>query len=46
VGLMPAYAPAHFHLAEALQRKGQIAEAQQEFKRAGELDPRLKPRLP
>jgi Tfp pilus assembly protein PilF len=41
--LAPNYAPAHFHLAEALQRKGQSVEAQREFQRAAELDPQLKP---
>ena len=46
IGLLPTYAPAHFHLAEALQRKGQSAEARQEFQRAAELDPQLKPPLP
>lgn len=46
LGLVPDYAPAHFHLAEALQRKGQSEEAKREFQRAAELDPRLKPPLP
>jgi Tfp pilus assembly protein PilF len=44
--LAPSYAPAHFHLAEALQRKGAAAEAGQEFQRATELDPQLKPQVP
>jgi hypothetical protein len=29
-----------------LQRKGQVAEAKQEFQRAGDLDPHLKPQHP
>jgi protein O-GlcNAc transferase len=41
--LAPSYAQAHFHLAEALRRKGAAAEADQEFQRAAELDPQLKP---
>jgi Tfp pilus assembly protein PilF len=43
IALAPTYAPAHFHLAEALQRKGETTEAGQEFQRAAELDPKLKP---
>ena len=43
IALAPGYAPAHFHLAEALRRKGAAAEAGQEFQRAAELDPQLKP---
>jgi len=43
---VPTYAPAHFHLAEALQRKGQTKEAREEYQRAAELDPQLKPQLP
>ncbi len=43
IALAPSYAQAHFHLAEALQRKGAAAEAGQEFQRAAELDPQLKP---
>ena len=39
IDLVPTYAPAHFHLAEALQRKGETEEARQEFQRAAELDP-------
>ena len=35
------YAPAHFYLAEALKRKGQAAEAKQEYARAAELDSRF-----
>ena len=37
------YALAHQQLAIALSRKGQANEAAQEFKKASELDPRLKP---
>jgi protein O-GlcNAc transferase len=43
IALAPTYAPAHFRLAEALQRKGETAAAGQEFQRAQELDPQLKP---
>ena len=46
INLAPTYAPAHLHLAEALQRKGETGEAKQEFQRAAELDPQLKPTLP
>jgi Flp pilus assembly protein TadD len=46
IRLVPDYAPAHFHLAEALQRKGETVEARQEFQRASELDPQLKPQMP
>jgi tetratricopeptide (TPR) repeat protein len=42
----PTYAPAHFHLAEALKRKGDSSEAQKEFQRAAELDPRFRPTTP
>ena len=42
IALAPTYAPAHFHLAEALQHKGDSAEAKQEYERAQELDPQLK----
>jgi len=42
IALAPSYAPAHFHLAEALQQKGETAESRQEFQRAAELDPTLK----
>jgi Flp pilus assembly protein TadD len=41
VGAMPDYAPAHFELGLALQRKGQREEAEKELRRAGEIDPRL-----
>ena len=43
IALAPTYAPAHFHLAEALRQKVQTEEASQEFQRAAELDPQLKP---
>jgi tetratricopeptide (TPR) repeat protein len=43
VQLAPSYARAHQQLAIALSRKGQATEAQEEFKKASELDPRLKP---
>jgi tetratricopeptide (TPR) repeat protein len=46
INLAPTYAPAHFHLAEALRRQGQAGEAQQEFQRATELDPQLKQQNP
>jgi len=42
VTLSPSYAPAHYQLAVALSRKGDKAEAAEEFKKAAELDPRLK----
>ena len=42
IKLAPGYAPAHFQLAEALRRKGDKAEAEKEFQKAAELDPRLK----
>jgi tetratricopeptide (TPR) repeat protein len=38
----PAYAPAHFYLAQALRRKGQTNDAAAEFRKASELDPRFK----
>jgi Flp pilus assembly protein TadD len=40
---MPAYAPAHYQLGLALQRKGEKKEAAEEFQKAAELDPQLKP---
>ena len=46
IAQVPTYAPAHFHLAEALQKKGQTKEAREEYQRAAELDPQLKPQLP
>ena len=42
IKLVPSYAPAHLHLAEALHRKGDNTEAEKEFQKATELDPRLK----
>jgi Flp pilus assembly protein TadD len=36
------YAPAHFYLGQALQRKGLKDEAKREFQRASELDPQFK----
>jgi protein O-GlcNAc transferase len=42
----PGYALAHQQLAIALSRKGQAKEAAQEFRKASELDPRLKPPAP
>ena len=36
------YAPAHFYLAQALQRKGVAEESKHEFQRASELDPHFK----
>ena len=42
IKLAPDYAPAHFQLAEALRRKGDKAEAEKEFQKAAQLDPRLK----
>jgi tetratricopeptide (TPR) repeat protein len=40
---LPGYAPAHFQLGLALQRKGDKAESAREFQKARELDPRLAP---
>jgi len=40
---VPDYAPAHFQLGLALQRKGEKAESAREFQKARELDPRLTP---
>jgi Flp pilus assembly protein TadD len=37
IDLSPNYAPAHRHLAEALQRKGQLTEAEGELRKAVEL---------
>lgn len=36
------YAPAHYYLGQALQRKGLTDEAKREFQRAAELDERFK----
>jgi Flp pilus assembly protein TadD len=38
ISLMPEYAPAHKRLAEALDRKGQKAEAKEELRKAEELE--------
>jgi Flp pilus assembly protein TadD len=43
---VPQYAPAHYQLGLALQRKGDKQGATEEFKAAVELDPRLKPPAP
>jgi Tfp pilus assembly protein PilF len=37
------YAPAHYQLAVALQRKGETGQAGEEFQKAGELDPHFRP---
>ena len=37
------YAPAHYYLAMALKAKGSKDEANAEFRKAAELDPRLQP---
>ncbi len=39
---LPGYAPAHYQLALALQRKGNNEEASKEFQKAAEIDPHLK----
>ena len=39
---VPSYAPAHFYLGQALQRKGLTTDAHSEFQRASELDSRFK----
>jgi Flp pilus assembly protein TadD len=44
INLSPEYAPAHFHLAEALKRKGEQAEAEKELEKAAELDSKIKSR--
>jgi Tfp pilus assembly protein PilF len=42
-----SYAPAHYYLAMAFKAKGKMEEANGEFERASQLDPRLKqPPLP
>jgi Flp pilus assembly protein TadD len=41
IAATPEYAPAHYQLGMALRRKGEKEEAGKEFRRAGELDPRL-----
>jgi protein O-GlcNAc transferase len=42
IKLAPDYAPAHFYLSRALQRKGMTAEATAEYRRATELDPEIR----
>src|SRR5207253_10499330 len=42
IKLAPDYSPAHFQLSEALRRKGDNAEAENEFQKAAQLDPRHK----
>jgi Flp pilus assembly protein TadD len=42
IRLSPSYAPAHYQLAVALSRKGDKAEAAEEFQKAAELDPKLR----
>jgi len=39
---LPAYAPAHYQLGIALQRKGNKEASAKEFQKAMELDPHLK----
>jgi Flp pilus assembly protein TadD len=39
---LPGYAPAHYQLGMALQRKGAKEEASKEFQKAADLDPHLK----
>ena len=39
----PKYAAAHFELGVALRQQGKSEEAQEEFRKATELDPRLRP---
>jgi len=41
--LAPSYAIGHYELAVALSRKGEKSESADEFKKAAELDPKLKP---
>ena len=40
--LDPKYAPAHFHLGTALKKKGQAAAALEAWRKAEQLDPKLK----
>jgi Flp pilus assembly protein TadD len=42
INSQPAYAPAHYQLGLALQRKGDKSGAAAELQKAGELDPRFK----
>jgi Flp pilus assembly protein TadD len=44
--MVPDYAPAHYQLAIALARTGERQAADAEFRKAAELDPRLKPPSP
>jgi Flp pilus assembly protein TadD len=46
IGLVPGYAEAHYQLGVALLRRGEKAEAGQEFKKANELDTTLTPPSP
>jgi len=43
INAMPSYAPAHYQLGLALQRRGEKNEAALEFRKAAELDPHLTP---
>jgi Flp pilus assembly protein TadD len=43
ISTAPTYAPAHYQLAIALNRKGAKDEAKVEFEKASALDPSLKP---
>jgi tetratricopeptide (TPR) repeat protein len=42
IKLAPTYAPAHYYLGRAFQRKGRTAEANAELQRAAELDPEFR----
>jgi Tfp pilus assembly protein PilF len=42
IGLDPEYAPAHYQLGLALQKRGKQTEAQRAFSRARQLDPKLR----
>jgi Flp pilus assembly protein TadD len=46
IKLSPTYAPAHYQLALALTKKGKQDEAAEEFKKAAQLDSRLKAPTP
>jgi Tfp pilus assembly protein PilF len=43
IKLAPSYAQAHYELAVALSRKGEKSTAAEEYKKAADLDPKLKP---
>jgi tetratricopeptide (TPR) repeat protein len=43
IGSAPNYAAAHFELGVALRQQGKSEEAQEEFRKAASLDPRLTP---